>query len=41
MSILNVQEVLSLSGMGSFNDPAFVHDEEAVSGTISMNGGVK
>jgi len=41
MSILNVQEVLTLSGMGSFNDPAFVHDEEAVSGTLSMNGGVK
>jgi hypothetical protein len=41
MSILNVQEVLSLSGMGSFNDPAFVHDEEVVSGTLFMNGGVK
>jgi hypothetical protein len=41
MSILNVQEVLSLSGMGSFDDPAFVHDVEVVNGTLSMNGGVK
>jgi two-component system chemotaxis sensor kinase CheA len=41
MSILNVQEILSLSGMGPFNDPNFVHDEEAVNVALAMNGEVK
>jgi len=41
MSILNVQEILSLSGMGPFNDPAFVHDEEAVNAALAINGEVK
>jgi chemotaxis signal transduction protein len=41
MSILNVQEILSLSGMGTFNDPAFVHDEEAVKAALAINGEVK
>jgi len=41
MSILNVQEILSLSGMGSFNDPNFVHDEDAVNVALAMNGEVK
>ena len=41
MSILNVQEILSLSGMGPFNDPAFVHDEEAVNAALALNGEVK
>ncbi|WP_353439636.1 chemotaxis protein CheA [Polynucleobacter sp. UK-FUSCHL-C3] len=41
MSILNVQEILSLSGMGPFNDPNFVHDEESVNVALAMNGEVK
>lgn len=41
MSILNVQEILSMSGIGTFNDPNFVHDEEAVTASLAMNGEVK
>lgn len=41
MSILNVQEILSMSGIGTFNDPNFVHDEEAVTVSLAMNGDVK
>jgi two-component system chemotaxis sensor kinase CheA len=41
MSILNVQEVLSLSGMGNFDDPAFVHDPEEAKGVISLNQDMK
>jgi chemotaxis protein histidine kinase CheA len=41
MSILNVQEVLSLSGMGNFDDPAFVHEEESIKGALSMDQGLK
>ncbi|WP_353428153.1 chemotaxis protein CheW [Polynucleobacter sp. MWH-UH19D] len=41
MSILNVQEVLSLSGMGNFDDPAFVHEEESTKGALSMDQGLK
>jgi two-component system chemotaxis sensor kinase CheA len=37
MSILNVQEILSLSGMGHFEDPAFAHDAEDIKGVISMD----
>jgi hypothetical protein len=37
MSILNVQEILSLSGMGHFDDPAFAHDAEDIKGVISMD----
>jgi two-component system chemotaxis sensor kinase CheA len=41
MSILNVQEVLSLSGLGNFDDPAFVHDPEEAKGVISLNQDMK
>lgn len=41
MSILNVQEILSLSGMGHFDDPAFAHDAEDIRGVISMDQEVK
>ncbi len=41
MSILNVQEILSLSGMGHFDDPAFAHGAEDINGVISMNQEVK
>ena len=41
MSIMNVQEILSMSGIGTFNDPNFVHDEEAVTASLAMNGEVK
>ena len=41
MSILNVQEILSLSGMGHFDDPGFVHDTEDVKGVISMDQEMK
>jgi hypothetical protein len=41
MSILNVQEVLSLSGLGNFDDPAFVHDPQEAKGVISLNQDMK
>jgi two-component system chemotaxis sensor kinase CheA len=41
MSILNVQEILSLSGMGHFDDPAFAYGAEDINGVISMNQEVK
>jgi two-component system chemotaxis sensor kinase CheA len=41
MSILNVQEILSLSGMGHFDDPAFMQDTEDVNGVISMDQEMK
>jgi len=41
MSILNVQEILSLTGMGPFNDPDFVHEEEGVNIALTMNGEAK
>jgi len=41
MSILNVQEILSLSGMGPFNDPDFVHEEEGENIALTMNGEAK
>jgi hypothetical protein len=41
MSVLNVQEILSLSGMGHFDDPAFIHDTEDVKGVISMDQEMK
>ena len=41
MSILNVQEILSLSGMGHFDDPSFVHDTEDLKGVISMDQEMK
>ena len=41
MSILNVQEILSLSGMGHFDDAAFVHDAEDIKGVISMDQEMK
>jgi len=41
MSILNVQEILSLSGMGHFDDPAFAHDAEDIRGVISMDQEIK
>jgi len=41
MSILDVQEILSLSGMGHFDDPSFVHDPEDVKGVISMDQEMK
>lgn len=41
MSILNVQEILSLTGMGPFNDPDFVHEEEGENIALTMNGEAK
>jgi two-component system chemotaxis sensor kinase CheA len=41
MSILNVQEILSLSGMGHFDDPAFAHAAEDTRGAISMDQEMK
>ena len=41
MSILNVQEVLSLSGLGHFDDAAFVHDPQESNGIISLNQEMK
>ena len=40
MSILNVQEILNLSGMGHFDDPAFVHDRDNVKDVIAMDRNV-
>jgi two-component system chemotaxis sensor kinase CheA len=37
MSILNVQEILTLSGLGHFEDPSFVHDEDSVANIIAMD----
>jgi two-component system chemotaxis sensor kinase CheA len=41
MSILNVQEILTLSGMGHFEDPSFVHDEDSVTNVIPMDQEIK
>jgi chemotaxis signal transduction protein len=41
MSILNLQEILNLSGMGHFDDAAFVHDTEDVEGIIAMDQEMK
>ena len=41
MSILNVEEILSLSGMGRFDDPVFAHDAEDIKGAISMDQEMK
>jgi len=41
MSILNVKEVLSLSGIGHFDDPAFAPGAEDVKGVISMDQEMK